>query len=79
MVKITAAFRTVPNVSCGYETPTFKFGALNWISMSGCHFAGMKSQLARRSKTVGLKTSKLFAQITMILIKLENFEPKTQL
>lgn len=76
LVKITAAFRTVPNVSCGYETPTFNFGALNWISMSGCHFAGMKSQLVRRSKTVGLKTSKLFAQITMILINLKISNPK---
>lgn len=71
LVNITAAFSTDPNDSCGNDTPTFNLGALNWISMSGCHLAGMKSQLVRRSNTVGLNMSKLLAQITTIRIKLE--------
>lgn len=69
---MTAAFRTEPNDSCGNDTPTFSLGALNWISMSGCHLAGMKSQLVRRSSKVGLNASKLLAQITTIRINLES-------
>lgn len=39
--------------------------------MSGCHLAGIKSQLVKRSNTVGLNASKLLVQTTTILIKLK--------
>lgn len=71
-VKMIAAFKIVPKVSCCIVAPTFNFGALNWISTSGCHFVGINSEFVSRSSSVGLNAIKHFEQIVTISISLEN-------
>lgn len=68
-----AAFRIVPNVSCGIVDPTFSFGALNWISINGCHLAGTNSGFVNNSNKLGLNTIKHFAETVTISTKLKIF------
>lgn len=72
LVKMMAAFNIVPNESCGIDEPTLNFGALNWISTNGCHFAGMNSGYVNSSIKLGLNAIKHFEQIVTISINLRN-------
>lgn len=66
-----AAFKMVPNVSCGIVDPTFSLGALNWISISGCHFAGTNSGFVNNSNKLGLNAIKHFEQTVTISTNLK--------
>lgn len=69
-MNIIAAFKIVPNVSCGAVVPIFNFGALNWISTSGCHLAGTNSGLVNKSCRLGLNAIKHLQHTVTISINL---------
>lgn len=69
-MNITDAFKIDPKVNCNVVAPIFNFGALNWISMSGCHFAGTNSGSMISSASGGLNTNKLLQLIATISINL---------
>lgn len=70
-VKMTAALSTVPKVNCGKAVPTFNFGAVNWISISGCHCVGKNSWSFSKFRSLGLNIIRHLEQSVMISTNLK--------